>query len=343
MKDSENSIKEPWYWFILSVFGCNEASAIRCFLAPVYIAYINSNNNPFIDGQKEWIEYYEEKVSTIIPETRNRITADSSIKNRIKIIGEYLCYTVEKEKKIECYRYFGKNRNVSCFPERFINSIFPFETEKGIFDELWSYYYQLIRQVFSSDTDKVNGVLKNLEMINKEHFNVPAITSESKDEILIKIDRISHLLCSFCVLSASLKIGDKKKSESQSQGHPPLYLKAKKFLEIDYLPSEPPIATSLKISLDDLIHLNIGAIESRNLMLIELIGKINSKNIDTILWANNLQIKEIIDKSKEAERQIIGMMNSQNYEISRGISELHIINKIETFWIEVTEGIKKRN
>ena len=340
MNNQASYTMNSWYWFITAVFKCDQASVIRCFFAPIYLPYINSSHNDevdLIDVQKEWLDYCEEKVAEINIDNVRKNYEQDNIKNRIKYFGKYLCESIEREKGIECYKYLGKNRNVAQFPERFVQSIFPPNTQKGAFEELWSYYYQLLCQVFLNNKKKTDDILNSIEEINKIHFNVPEIISESKDESLNKIDRISHLICSFCLLSSSLRVEEDDKNGLLLHDSKHLYLRAQNYLEINASALVYNDSKCIKMSIEDLIILNVQSLDSKSVYLLKTINKINKDNIDALSVIKQQQVIEIVNSLIEAERQIINMMNNQEYEISKGLLQLNALSEMENFWNSLTE------
>lgn len=339
MDENIFSQSEPWYWFITSIMKCDQASAIRCFLAPVYLPYVSEEKESLVNIQKGWLDYYEDKVTQINFDEFN-ITSDKDItKSRLKYIGTYLCEVVEKEKGIECYRYLGKNRNVVQFPERFIYSIFPTDTRKGIFEELWSYYYQLLCQVFHNNVGCLDELLFNLETINKttKYFRVPGIISESNDKLHQKIERIAYLLCAFCVLSSALKVKNDAKNGLMLNESERIFEKAQVLLEIEIDHPDKNKSDRLSVSYEELFLLNMLAIGAKSIELMQTIDHINKNNIDVLHQSgkDRFSIKELINKVKLTERQVINMMNEHQYEISKGAQELVILTEIEKFWKEV--------
>lgn len=333
------SQNEPWYWFITSIMKCDQASAIRCFLAPIYLPYINGGKRNFVNVQKEWLEYYEDKVTEINFDNPDIPIDEDNTKNRLKYIGTYLCETVEEERGIECFKYLGKNRNVSFFPERFIYSIFPVDTSKGVFEELWSYYYQLLSQVFYNNVSCLDEILDNLETINKKtkYFQVPGILSESDDELVQKIERVAYLLCAFCVLNSALKVKhDAKNGLLLNEGNN-IFKKAQIFLEIEVENPDKNESNGVSVSYEELLLLNMNAIGIKNIALLQIIDQINKNNATALFQKgkDRFHIKELINKTKTTERQLINMMNEHQYEISEGAQELVVLTEIEKFWKEV--------
>lgn len=340
MENTINLSCEQWYWFIPSIMKCDQASAIRCFLAPIYLPYINDTpEKEILKAQREWVDFYEEKVTTHSFDDSITDPVQDNVKKRLKILGTFLCESVLIKSGIECNKYLGKNRNVGNFPERFICSIFPTRSSKGVFDELWSYYFNLLSQVFGEDESYVSDVLLQLEEINKntEYFHVPDIVSQSNDIVLKKIDRIAYLLCSFCVLSSAFTIKENPKNGIRPHLRDNVFKKAQVYLEIPVSNEKIFQTGEITMSYTDLLGLNVTALALGNIELLRLVHEINRKNMETISHPGKdcISIKSLINSIKSTQLEIINRMNSQLYDIGKGAEELLLLTDIEKFWQEI--------
>lgn len=340
MENAINFSSDQWYWFIPSILKCDQASAIRCFLAPIYLPYIcDTLDTERVEAQIEWIDFYEEKVTTYIFDDSITGSVQEIVRKRLKNLGSFLCKSVFDKFKIECNKYLGKNRNVGDFPERFISSIFPEHTSKGIFDELWSYYFNLLSQVFGKEESYVSDVLFQLEEINKsiEYFQVPDIISQSNDVVLKKIDRIAYLLCSFCVLSSSFAIKNNPKNGLTPFLRENVFKKAQIYLEIPVRNESTFQIDGLSMSYADLFGLNMATVATGDIELLRLVHRINKKNMEELSRPGKdcISIKSLINSIKSIQLQIINHMNSQCYDIGKGAEELLLLTDIEKFWQEI--------
>lgn len=340
MEKAFNSSNVQWYWFIPAIMRCDQASVIRCFLAPIYLPYINDiSEKELLKSQREWLDYYEEKVTTYRFDDSVTGSAQDIVKKQIKNLGTYLCDSAFIKSGIECKKYLGKNRNIADFPERFISSIFPINSSKGVFDELWSYYFNLLSQVFGKNDTYISDILSQLEEINKktEYFRVPDIVSQSDDIVLKKIDRISYLLCSFCVLSAAYTIKENPKNGIHPYLRDNMFENAQKYLEIPINNKKSSQTGEMTMSYNDLLGLNVTSLALGNFDLLKLVHEINNSNIEALSLPGKecLTIKSFINSIKAKQREIINQMNSQNYNIGKGAEELLLLTNMEKFWQEI--------
>ena len=347
MEDFSLIKKQEWYWFITSIMDCDQASVIRCFLAPIYLPYINNDNNnsSYVDEQRRWIDFYEEKITLFYQFNENK---DIINKNIFKVMGVYLCERVKQEKGIDCFKYLGKNRNVSQYPERFIYSIFPPNTSKGIFEELWSYYYQLLCQAFKYDTSHIEEKLRKAEEINRNisYFRVPKITTQATDVALQETERTAYLLCTFCVLNSALVVKQQAKNGLLLSDKDDIFEKAQCFLEITDNVSISPKSTTISIEISDLLALNLCAIETDNFELLQIIQSLNEKNTSIVIQTeiDRNQLKEhLLHNIEKSERRLIRLMNSQHYEINKGAQVLMTLTNLEKFWKAIYNKAQEPN
>lgn len=356
---------EKWYSFFYTFFGfTTDAQLIKLFFAPIYLYQRQLNAAPQPMGCDAWLDFYGRNILAYrYPEDPFDWDADpeKAMLHRIRLLGDHLTEQASAKVGEDLDPYFGKNRNVCSFPERFLSVFIPAPVSNTK-NDLEDYYSTVLFKLFEGHEALLTPCLERLRAFNRETpwLHVPSVPVSSSNTETAERDELGYLLSSFSILSAAYHIEQNPKAAGRTNLPADAFYQAQILLEVEtsYVPRKESSAARVGVSLQHFVELSVQLLTScefsiqaaqrsqhsvhtawnRELQCLQLLTEICSGLVmpEQISKQDERRIRQLADMLGNAKTQLIATLSGSDPADINMILRLCVgIADLEEFWRKV--------
>lgn len=343
MKTELSAKNEKWYNFFYTFFKFStDAQLIKLFFAPIYLwQRQQALSAPRAMTCEAWLELYSNSVNAYQfrdEEPDSESDPEKRLLQRIRSLGDHLTENAAQRVGEELDGYFGKNRNVCNFPERFLSAFIP-ATVSDMRGALADYYVIIIGKLFRGYEYLQPTYLERLRKLNgdTDWFHVPTIITSSTDIAYAQQDEIAYYLSSFSILSAAYHIDRNPKSSGRTNLPADVFYQTQTLLEVPsiYVSSAKAPSARIEVSLQRFAELSIAAAQSGQLEMLQIILEIcrDIPDLRTLSGQDQRNIGNMIIALKKAKENLIYNLESRASADLNSMFRIGArIADIEEFW-----------